>query len=238
MRALHRRWAFAGPTRSRRNRPQVIAKRASWLGVRYAIAMRPKARRAILCALPLPIMPRLFFALRPDAHERAALAHHAVDIARLTSGRPVPADNLHLTLVFLGERPDSLVPALEAAAAGLRGEAFTLEIDVIDTWRKPGIAWAGPSLMPTALRTLQSELADALALIGIAPEERPYAAHVTLVRKAQLGYTRTITPALSWLVRDFVLFVSESTRSGVAYRELACWPLSSAQFDGIDKSVG
>jgi 2'-5' RNA ligase len=173
-------------------------------------------------------MPRLFFALRPDASERAALADHAVEVARLTSGRPIPPENLHLTLVFLGERSESLVPALQDTAAGVRGERFRLDLDVIDTWRKPGIAWAGPSAMPPGLQKLQSDLAAALALIGIAPEERPYAAHVTLVRKAQMGYSRPITPSLSWLVRDFVLFVSESTRAGVAYRELACWPLVSA----------
>jgi len=170
-------------------------------------------------------MPRLFFALRPDADERAALAGHAIEAARAAGGRAVPAQNLHLTLVFLGERPLSLLPALEEAAAGVRAQAFVLPIDVIDTWRKPGIAWAGPGTMPSALRALQGDLARALERIGIPPEERPYAAHVTLARKARLAYSRALVPPLSWKVRDFVLFVSESTPSGVAYRSLACWPL-------------
>jgi 2'-5' RNA ligase len=174
-------------------------------------------------------MPRLFFAMRPDADERAALAAHALDAARFSGGRAVPADNLHLTLVFLGERPLSLLPALQEAAAGVRAEAFVLPIDAIDTWRKPGIAWAGPREMPSALRALQAELAAALELIGIPPEERPYAAHVTLARKARLAYSRALVPPLTWKVRDFVLFVSESTQSGVAYRALACWPLAASR---------
>src|SRR4051794_20243058 len=177
-------------------------------------------------------MPRLFFAVRPDADERAALGGHAIDAARLAGGRAVRADNLHLTLVFLGERPLSLLPALQEAAAGVRAHAFVLPMDVIDTWRKPGIAWAGPREMPSALRALQGGLADALEGIGIPPEERPYAAHVTLARKARLAYSRALVPPLTWKVRDFVLFVSESTPSGVAYRALACWPLSTTATSG------
>ena len=63
---------------------------------------------------------RLFCALRlPDPVLAALVAWQA---RHLSAGRPVPPDNLHVTLAFLGHRPAEELPAvareLAAAAAG------------------------------------------------------------------------------------------------------------------------
>ncbi|MDH5265059.1 MAG: RNA 2',3'-cyclic phosphodiesterase, partial [Betaproteobacteria bacterium] len=64
-------------------------------------------------------MARLFFALWPDAAARAALADLARATANRYGGRAVPAANLHLTLVFLGEVDPARIAALRRAVDGL-----------------------------------------------------------------------------------------------------------------------
>ena len=172
-------------------------------------------------------MPRLFFGLAPDTSTRAALTQWACDVAIETNGRPTPAANLHLTLAFLGDRPPAMLPRLEHAAARVRGAAFVLTLDRMGAWRKSGIAWAGASAVPPGLVELQAGLAAELSAIGVVLEERPFAAHVTLARRASAGHARPMTPPLHWPVGDFALFVSEPSRGGVAYRTLASWLLDA-----------
>ena len=97
---------------------------------------------------------RLFFALWPDPAVREQLAKQQQHI----SGRRVPADNLHLTLAFLGVQPRSLLPSLEAALDTLALPALQLTIDRLGYFSKPRIAWAGPSTPPAALMSMQQGL--------------------------------------------------------------------------------
>src|SRR6266478_6212584 len=94
---------------------------------------------------------RLFFALWPDPATRAAIAALARDVGRETDGRAVAADNVHLTLIFLGEQPAEIVPQLCASGAAIEFSAFRLALDEVDCWRKTGIAWLGASETPAAL---------------------------------------------------------------------------------------
>jgi 2'-5' RNA ligase len=130
---------------------------------------------------------RLFFALWPDPATRAAIAALARDVGRETGGRAVTPENVHLTLVFLGEQPAEIVPKLCASAAAVELSAFRLALDEVDCWRKTGIAWLGASETPAALAALHGGLARALASLGIALEARPFAPHLTLARRAATG---------------------------------------------------
>ncbi len=64
-------------------------------------------------------MPRLFFALWPDPPTRTALAM-LVDGLPLVGGRRVPAENLHLTLAFLGNVDEGAAAAARVALRHLR----------------------------------------------------------------------------------------------------------------------
>src|SRR5205807_403857 len=59
---------------------------------------------------------RLFFALWPDAGQRAALVHATRKAVRSSGGRPVPEESLHVTLAFLGSVPERRVAELQAIA--------------------------------------------------------------------------------------------------------------------------
>jgi hypothetical protein len=59
---------------------------------------------------------RVFFALWPDDGLRTSLWRATREAVRASGGQPMPAHNLHVTLVFLGSVADRRIPELEAIA--------------------------------------------------------------------------------------------------------------------------
>lgn len=167
---------------------------------------------------------RLFFALWPDdavRHQLADLAHEHGQ----RNGRPLPAENLHLTLAFIGAASAARRACLEQVAATVQGEAFSLSLDRLGYWPRPKVLWAGVSETPAALATLVQRLEQALTACDYRPESRPYQAHVTLARKARQPPAQTQIPAITWPVRAFYLAESVTAQAGAQYRVLTRWSL-------------
>lgn len=77
---------------------------------------------------------RLFFALElPSAVQKQIVQWRATHFPE-DAGRPVAADNLHLTLAFLGEVSAEKQRALAALAGRLRQPGFTLTLDDAGQW--------------------------------------------------------------------------------------------------------
>lgn len=184
---------------------------------------------------------RLFFAL--DARAQAepllaiqrrwlqAIAHPAAHCQGnpqpASQPSPVSAENLHLTLLFLGNLPTSQIPLLSQQAsqvvAALAIEPFAIRLDRLGLFPKARVAWIAPSQPPEALLQLEAALRAALAAEGIDVEARPYRPHVTLLRKCQAATTAEVAPVV--LRADALhLYESRSTPDGVRYLQLASWP--------------
>jgi len=131
-------------------------------------------------------------------------------------------DNLHLTLVFLGDVARDNIPQLTAIAAQQRAIAFDLEFGAIRYWQHNRIVWAAPQAVPPPLSGFVAALESALSEAGFDFDHRPYVPHVTLIRDARPPLA---LPALrfDWPVRDFVLVEAVRDERGAAYRVLARW---------------
>ncbi len=149
---------------------------------------------------------------------------HALSLLADETGRPVEADNLHLTLAFPGHVDAPTQSCLEQAADAIRLPRFTLQLDRFGYWKHPKVIWYGLSEVPAALVQLAGELEAAMRGCGLAPESRPYRPHVTLLRKAE-AMPRAEAPAMRWQVEGFVLVLSEGSPQGVRYRVLRRWSL-------------
>jgi len=171
---------------------------------------------------------RLFFAVVPDAGARAALAALARDVAQAVRGRPPPAENLHLTLAFLGQVSAARRAALAAigAAAAAAAPPFLLTLDRVGAFRGAGIAWAGADRAPAELLQLVAALNDGLAAAGLPVERRPFHPHVTLARRGTRAPEGIAPAPLSWRVDRLVLMASDTLSAGPRYREVDAWPLS------------
>jgi 2'-5' RNA ligase len=160
---------------------------------------------------------RLFIALVPDETVRRELA--AAAHALCAGGRPVPPENLHLTLAFLG----NVAPARVADAAVAMREAGPLPFDMALTrfgqFSKPGLVWLGPQRPPPLLQVLHRRLEARLRVAGFDFETRELRPHVTLAREAALPAYRPAVRVI-WQARSAALLRSTPANGGVHYEAL------------------
>lgn len=169
---------------------------------------------------------RVFLALLPPPAAQRALGDLAREAARRAHGRPVPAENMHITLAFVGAWPIARMPILLDAARDVTGEPMRIALDDLGTFRRAGIAWIGSSSPSDALLRLQSSLAAALRSGGVAFDDlQPYRPHVTLARRCRGPYPHGATAPVVFDVHRFSLMQSQTGAEGARYRVLAEWPL-------------
>lgn len=156
---------------------------------------------------------RLFFAVWPPPETARALAHWALEAQKRTGGRATVEANIHLTLAFLGEADPA---AALRAASTVDARAHQLPIEKSHYWRENNIVWAGPHETPSELKALHERLAMALYREEFMLERRPFAAHITLIRKARAAPLPPI-PAVDWPVREFLLVRSKVSSKGSTY---------------------
>ena len=172
---------------------------------------------------------RLFFALWPSPE----LGRELYGVAGWVlegDGRRVSPENIHLTLAFLGSVKASFRQCAEQVAATVRTGSFTLTLEHIDCWPKSGIVWVGPRHTPEPLSRLVQELNAGLAACGYVPEERSYAAHLTLARKLRRCNKNLPIDPLIWEVRRFCLVQSHTHAEGARYEIVRSWELNSPEW--------
>lgn len=183
---------------------------------------------------------RSFVAVRLPEDVRAALA---AEIARLRpAGREVAwvaAENLHVTLRFLGgveeDRLEAVGAALAAVAAGAAGfEVEVRGLGAFPTPSRPRVLWAGLAGGAPALAELAGRVEEALAGLGFPREERPFAGHVTLGRVREPRRDPRLEQALAagagrpfgrLPVDRVALMRSDLSPRGARYTVLGAWPL-------------
>jgi 2'-5' RNA ligase len=166
--------------------------------------------------------------LWPDRPARDALATLASNVARETEGRAPRTANFHLTVAFVGEVVARRVAELHVVGKTAAGSTppFLLTLDRVGGFRGSGIAWAGASVLPTALQRLAQQLADGLAAGDFVIERRAFQAHVTLARRCRRPAKLTLEAPIEWDVTRLALVVSDLSTGAPHYRELASWPLA------------
>jgi len=188
---------------------------------------------------------RLFVALEVPEPPRRDVRRRVDGLRdRLPRARWVDLNqNLHLTLLFLGETAEADVPGL---AAGLR-EAFArcppleLRLEGGGTFppgRPARVAWIGVAA-PDELLTLQEEITRAAVdTLGFAPEERGYHPHVTLARcpdpwrreaidKFKTAFAGPVGPP--FVAGHGILFESKLSPKGARYREVEVFPMTDEE---------
>ncbi len=170
---------------------------------------------------------RVFFALWPDAAARAALAAWQPALKDLCGGRAMRADNLHATLVFLGDVAERRLEALSLAAQEVQGRKFDVTFDLAHYWGHNHIVHAAPAMVPAQLAQLVLDLEQALARHRFHFDQRnAYQPHVTLLRHAQ--WSDAPLPemrAVRWRMDGFTLMQSVQDEQGPGYQALARFPL-------------
>lgn len=116
---------------------------------------------------------RLFFALPVSDAQRHALAQWRRAL-NLRSGKPVPAANFHVTLLFLGDVDTAQVPAICAAVDQLTLPTLAprLLLDRLQVWQRAGALVLEAQQTPPALLQLVYGLQQALLPLGVEAANR------------------------------------------------------------------
>lgn len=186
---------------------------------------------------------RLFIALDLPPAERVTLWDSAATLRAAARGVSwVPAARLHLSLKFLGERPESEVPAFAAALTGAaaRARAFSLPLGgggVFPNARSPRVVWLGAAGDPH-LELLHHDVERACAALGCDLEGRPFRPHITLGRvrdrlsapaaRALVAAAETVAYRGTLAVDCVDLMASERSATGLRYRVVSTSPLGGA----------
>ncbi len=170
---------------------------------------------------------RVFFALWPDSAVQAQLLQHGRELHRLAGGKLIRQESIHLTLVFLGDIGVDRLEDVRAAGAGAAFEPFTLSIETAGCWNHNRVAWLAPRATPAPLLALVAGLEGALGRVGFRFDVRPYAPHITVVRKARCARLGTAITPVEWQVDDFVLVHSRLDSEGSRYTVVGRWSAAS-----------
>lgn len=141
---------------------------------------------------------RIFVAIRlPDfVREELETLQRA-----LTMGRLVPAENLHLTLSFLGEQPDEAVEEAHYALSAIRAPAFDLRLAGVGTFgsRSPQVIFTDVTRCD-ALNDLERRVTRSLRNAGLDFPKRRFRPHVTIAR-----LPKSLSAVESARIRDYLV---------------------------------
>lgn len=169
---------------------------------------------------------RLFFALFPERGIRDQLVETSKMFQTVKGVRPIPNDNLHVTLQFLGNVDENAYKCLEKKVFQTYIQPFKLCLNLYGYFKKPQITWLGSSSCPTELKRLVNHLNNIALQCGIELDEQPYKPHVTLFRKVQKAEFPDKLFDITWNVKEFHLLESVSHENTTIYNKLVTYPLS------------
>jgi len=154
--------------------------------------------------------------------------------------RWVKADNIHLTILFLGSVDEDTIGDIgERVNLVVKGfSAFRIRLDAVGVfphWRRPRVIWIGLNGDIGGLSNLRNELQEELKVLGFMPEKRPFRAHLTLGRfkgpidrdenmKWIIDRYRDINSDL-YQLNELILYKSDLNPDGPVYTKMATWPL-------------
>ena len=167
-------------------------------------------------------LERLLMHLRPVAHLKWS-----------------PVYNLHVTLKFIGEWPESKLPQLEAALRSIpKRAALSIKVGGLGWFPNPSnprVFWVA-ARGGEGLEKLARDIEDALVPLGIQKEDRTFTAHLTLARIKEPAPLEALRHAIaqhqttelgSFTADRFYLFRSQPGSAGSIYTKLSEHPFKA-----------
>lgn len=146
----------------------------------------------------------------------------------IRQGKYVPKENMHITMLFIGEVEDGQVSTvervIESAVAGIEPfELWVEDLGVFPNEQKPNILWAGVKGELNSLNKLYDQLLSAIKTTGLPFDAKPkYTPHLTIARKIGTGYQKGAIKlkTMAWTVNSLDLYQSILLPDGVKYQRI------------------
>jgi RNA 2',3'-cyclic 3'-phosphodiesterase len=173
----------------------------------------------------------LAFEVSPEVRENIMRAEEELKQTR-ADVRLVERENLHFTVKFLGEIPESTVEEVDARVRALALRRMEVDVRGLGAFpdaRRPRVVWAGVSPHDLAsVSSIGQQVIDALEGIGES-DERGFHPHITLARVRSPRNLETLAAMLrDYSNREFgrtpiaalKLKASTLTPAGPSYRDI------------------
>jgi RNA 2',3'-cyclic 3'-phosphodiesterase len=185
---------------------------------------------------------RLFVALEIPPAVRENLADLIKELrAHAPQPRWVRAENLHLTLKFIGEAPPAKLDPIRRALSTVRSnQSLVVQfrgLGFFPNEKYPRILWANMEA-PPSLKFLAVDIDHALEKLGIPHEQRPFVPHLTLARFQPPGLTEKLRNAAhenaardfgTLETKEFYLIESKLKSGGAEYTTLESFSFATAE---------
>jgi len=147
--------------------------------------------------------------------------------------KPVERENIHLTMKFLGDVREGLLPEVAKVVSETSFSPFRMSlrgVGVFPNHRRPRVVWAGVDGGVEELTAIFRDLEPRLVELDFRPESRPFSPHITIARvRSGRNRDRLIEEVIALEGRDFGVFEvghvklkkSVLTPSGPIYTDLA-----------------
>lgn len=155
---------------------------------------------------------RLFIAIDTPVSIKAQMAEIQAELKK--SQADVKWDNsdkFHITLKFLGDTNDALLPAITEilGTVGSKFPSFQIEYDDIGcfpNWKQPRVIWIGANEQSGTLLKIKRFLDTELEKLGFEIEDRKFHPHITLGRVKSQHNMKNLT-----VIMESLKFTSEIT---------------------------
>jgi len=196
---------------------------------------------------------RVFVALDLDIAIRQRIQDFVNEVRSMSPDvRWMSGESFHVTLKFIGEKPEAAVKQVETSLRSIHAQPFQLRFSgtgFFPTPRAARVFWIGIQA-PNALARLATAIDESLATIGVAKDDRVFNPHLTLARArggsgapgprrgdkpnrqfATLQESIAAHPATDFgtmTAREFFLYRSQLSNKGSQYTKIASFELRTA----------
>lgn len=172
-------------------------------------------------------MVRVFIAVEPAKEIRERLEVAGMSLRGSTARLTLPtADQMHITLKFLGEIPEMKIPKIAGALEKVRGAPFQLQAARVSTFGRRVIK--AEVTDQSCCADIAKQIDGLLLPLGFPKEARPFSPHITLARiKEYAPDLQEKTDALcdaefgTCMIEEILLKQSTLTPRGSIYTTLA-----------------
>ncbi|OEG00052.1 2'-5' RNA ligase [Vulcanibacillus modesticaldus] len=172
---------------------------------------------------------RLFITINMSSQVKEEIVNLMPNIKlKFQGGRWVPKENMHITMLYLGEVPDEKLGSVDKAMfEAIKGiDPFELWVEGIGAFpntKKPNILWAGVQGELKFLIKLYRQLLKEVQNEGLPYDAKPhFKPHLTLARKISTiaNDDDIFLKTSSWRVDSLELYQSIFINGGVKYKRL------------------
>ena len=167
---------------------------------------------------------RLFIAINFPAEIKAVMSGIRDNLKKESlHGNFSLDENLHLTLVFLGECDYAQVSAIKAVMKKITVPELKLTIEKVGYFKRDGgnTWWIGLKHNPL-LSNLHNELSTLLKQNGFIIEDRKYVPHITIGREVKMhsGFTIPEIQQVEFNIKSIDLMKSERINGKLTYTQI------------------